>query len=214
MFLSLNITAVWLKKTNKFLLKNTFKQNKCEKGLKSFLYPKNCQIFKVCVCSCADSQTGKKEAGVAAAALWPSSSSPPSCIFQQPYGAPEFLSFHHLWRVSLQTLTAVLVHVDVGFTHNGRVCVCAWVCGWVCGVFWHKILPKPFTMGGHTHTHTDRNTQRCRKFVHRLSKNQAAQVQRLKVKLDLSYGCRCHSALLYFLCEQVTQMHSVCRHSK
>lgn len=94
-----------------------------------------------------------------ASSLWPgsSSSSPPSSIFQKPCGTLEFVSFHHLWRLSLQTPTAVLVHVDVwftqqrpgGFTHNGRVCARGLV------GFWHTALT--LSLSRWTDTRTEGN---------------------------------------------------------
>ena len=110
---------------------------------------------------------------VTTSSLRPASSSSPSSIFQQPYGTLEFLSLHHLWRLSLQTLAAVLVHVDVhftqqrpdGLTHNGMVCVCVCVC--VCvwkGLWgiWHttRSLSLSRWTDKKTHRHTHRHTHR------------------------------------------------------
>lgn len=104
--------------------------------------------------------------GAVVSSLWPgsSSSSPPSSIFQQPCGTLEFPSFHHLWRLSLQTPTAVLVHVDVcftqqrpgGFTHNGRACARGLV------GFWHAALTLSLSRC------TDAGTDgKCRCIVYR-----------------------------------------------
>ena len=143
---------------------------------------------------------------VAASSLRPASSSSPSSIFQQPYGTLEFLSLHHLWRLSLQTLAAVLVHVDVhftqqrpdGLTHNGMVCVCVCVC--VCmkgfvGYLAHNSFIKPFKMDGqkdtqtHTQTHTQiqSNTTCCQR-------SEGPQIKTRRVEVSFS-GCflRLHS---------------------